>query len=131
MTEHITNMPFTEIVKVTSQVLDGASDAESDGTESESSSDDEDDEQEIQKQKTKASKNHPMDISVNTEDYFLAQSSSVHTSDRTLSRLKTPRLSQEAVDSLMENVNDCHIKEKSLLMKDYYQQFTLWSFLMR
>lgn len=118
-------------MKVTSQVIDGASDVESDASESESSSADEEDEEEIKQLKTKALKNHAMDISVNAEDYFLAQSSAVHTSDRTLSRLKTPRLSQEAVDSLMENVDDCHIKEKSLLMKDYYQQFPLWNFLMR
>lgn len=123
--------PYLEIVKVASQVLDGTSDAESDAFESDSSSEDEEEEEEIQKQKIKAAKNHNMDISVNAEDYFLAQSSAVHTSDRTLNRLKTPRLSQEAVDSLMENVDDCHIKEKSLLMKEYYQQFPLWSFLMR
>lgn len=117
-----------EIVKVTSQVLEGASDAESDGSESESSSDCEED---IKEMKKKATKNQSMDITVNTEDYFLAQMSSVHTSDRTLNRLANPRLSQEAVDSLMENFDDCHSREKVLLMKDYQDQFFQWSFLLR
>ena len=108
------------IVKVTSQVLEGTSDAESDGSDSDSSSDDEEDRKEL---KLKAAKNQALDISVNTEDYFLAKSSSVHTSDRTLNRLNNPRLSQEAVDSLMENFDDCHSKEKVLLMKEYQQQF--------
>lgn len=118
----------TEIVKVTSQVLEGVSDAESDGSESESSSDD--DEEDRKQLKRNAAKNQTMDISVNTEDYFLAQSSSVHTSDRTLNRLATPRLSQEAVDSLMENFDDYHSKEKVLLMKDYQDQFSQWMFLL-
>nr|CAH0110563.1 unnamed protein product [Daphnia galeata] len=116
-----------KIVKVTSQVLEGNSDADSDGSQSDSSSDDEEDLKQI---KLKAAKNQ-MDISVNTEDYFLAQSSSVHTSDRTLNRLSNPRLSQEAVDSLMENFDDCHSKEKILLMKEYQQQFLQWIFLLR
>ena len=79
--------------------------------------------------KSKAAKNQ-VDISANTEDYFLAQSSSVHTSDRTLNRLKNPRLNQETIDNLMEDVDDSHIKEKQLLMKDYQQQFPHWSFLL-
>ena len=79
----------------------------------------------------KVNVNPSMDVSVKTEDYFLAQSSSVHTSNRTLNRLKTPRLSQEAIDSLMEDVNDPHSKEKLLLMQEYHKQFTLWSFLIR
>lgn len=124
---------FTEIVKVTAQVLDGLSDQDSDGSSSSDSSseDDEEDRKRLQEMKAKAAKNQVLDISVHAEDYFLAQSSAVHTSDRTLNRLRTPRLSQEAVDSLMENVNDCHAKEKMLLMKDYQQQFPLWKFLFR
>ncbi len=118
-------------MKVNAQILEGESDeAESGSDESESSSEDEEEERKLQEMKVKAAKNQ-MDISVNTEDYFLAQSSSVHTSDRTLNRLKNPRLSQEAIDSLMENVDDCHAKEKTLLMKDYQQQFPLWMFLFR
>nr|SVE79672.1 EOG090X0AVI [Daphnia magna] len=117
-----------KIVKVTSQVLEGNSDAESNGSESDSSSNDEEDRNEL---KLRAAKNQSMDITVNTEDYFLAQSSSVHTSDRTLNRLNNPRLSQEAVDSLMENFDDCHSKEKILLMKEYQQQFLQWIFLLR
>lgn len=113
---------------MTSQVLEGNSDADSDGSQSDSSSDDE--EEDLKQIKLKAAKNQ-MDISVNTEDYFLAQSSSVHTSDRTLNRLSNPRLSQEAVDSLMENFDDCHSKEKILLMKEYQQQFLQWIFLLR
>lgn len=109
-------------------MLEGNSDAESDGSESDSSSNDEEDRKE---HKLKAAKNQSMDITVNTEDYFLAQSSSVHTSDRTLNRLNNPRLSQEAVDSLMENFGDCHSKEKILLMKEYQQQFLQWIFLLR
>nr|CAG4641933.1 EOG090X0AVI [Eurycercus lamellatus] len=120
----------SRIVKVTAQVLECASDAESDGSESESSSEEENEDRKLQEFKAKTAKNQIMDISVNTEDYFLAQSASVHTSDRTLNRLKTPRLSQEAIDSLMENVDDRHAKEKLLLMKDYQQQFPLWSFLL-
>lgn len=109
-------------------MLEGTSDAESDGSESGSSSDFEEDRKEL---KRNAAKNQTMDISVNTEDYFLAQSSSVHTSDRTLNRLANPRLSQEAVDSLMENFDDCHSKEKVLLMKEYQDQFLQWTFLLR
>nr|CAG4636408.1 EOG090X0AVI [Eubosmina coregoni]SVE69982.1 EOG090X0AVI [Eubosmina coregoni] len=117
-----------KIVKVTAQVLDECtSDAEV--SESESSSEDEEDNKKLQQMKAKAAKNQ-VDISANTEDYFLAQSSSVHTSDRTLNRLKNPRLNQETVDCLMQDVNDCHIKEKQLLMKDYQQQFPHWSFLL-
>lgn len=114
---------------MTAQVLDECtSDAEV--SESESSSEDEEDNKKLQQMKAKAAKNQ-VDISANTEDYFLAQSSSVHTSDRTLNRLKNPRLNQETVDCLMQDVNDCHIKEKQLLMKDYQQHFPHWSFLLK
>nr|CAG4634980.1 EOG090X0AVI [Alona affinis] len=121
------------IVKVTAQVLDGSESEASEGSDdssSSSSSEDEEVDRKLRELKAKAAKNQGFDISVNTEDYFLAQGASVHTSDRTLNRLKNPRLSQEAIDSLMENVDDCHAKEKLLLMKDYQQQFPLWSFLM-
>ena len=120
-----------EIVKVTAQVLDGSESEASESAEDSSSSEDEEDDRKLREMKAKMAKNQGFDISVNAEDYFLAQGSSVHTSDRTLNRLKTPRLSQEAIDSLMENVDDRHAKEKLLLMKDYQQQFPLWSFLMR
>lgn len=117
---------------MTAQVLDGASDAESsEESESESSSADDEDDGELREFKAKKAKNQAVDISVNTEDYFLAQSSSVHTSDRTLNRLKNPRLSQETIDSLVGNVDDCHAKERMLLMKDYQQQFSMWTFLLR
>lgn len=124
---------FSEIVKVTEQVLDGSeSEAESDDSGSgESSSEDEEVNRKLRELKAKAAKNQGFDISVNTEDYFLAQGAAVHTSDRTLNRLKNPRLSQEAVDSLLENVDDCHAKEKQLLMKDYQQKFPMWTFLLR
>nr|SVE74364.1 EOG090X0AVI [Daphnia barbata] len=127
-TVEIMKIILTEIVKATSQVLEGNSDAESDGSESDSSSDDEEGRKQL---KLKAVKNQLLDITVNTEDYFLAQTCSVHTSDRTLNRLNNPRLSQEAVDSLMENLDDCHSKEKILLMKEYQQQFLQWMFLLR
>jgi hypothetical protein len=123
---------FLEIVKVTAQVLEEcASEEGSDQSESDESSseDDEEDNKKLQQMKSKAAKNQ-VDISANTEDYFLAQSSSVHTSDRTLNRLKNPRLNQETIDNLMEDVDDSHIKEKQLLMKDYQQQFPHWSFLL-
>lgn len=80
--------------------------------------------------KSKVNINPNMDVNLNTEDYFLAQSSLVHTSNRTLNRLKNPRLSQEAIDSLMEDINDPHSKEKLLMLQQYHEQFTLWSFLL-
>ena len=121
------------IVKVTNQVLECVSDVESDGSDTDSSSEEECEDQD-QKQgnlRRKAVKYQVADVSLNTEDYFLAQSASVHTSDRTLNRLKNPRLSQEAVDSLMETVNDPHSKEKLLMLKEYHGQFTLWNFLLK
>nr|CAG4643411.1 EOG090X0AVI [Ilyocryptus agilis] len=122
------------IVKVTAEVLDGVhSDAESEEnseSESESSSEGDEEDEKLQEFRARTAKSRVLDISSNAEDYFFAQSSSVHTSDRTLNRLKNPRLSQEAIDSLMEKVGDCHAKEKQFLMKDYQQQFPLWSFLL-
>jgi len=119
-----------KIVKVTTQVLECVSDPDSNESDSDSESSEEEEEEELALDKeNKVNVNPSMDVSVKTEDYFLAQSSSVHTSNRTLNRLKTPRLSQEAIDSLMEDVNDPHSKEKLLLMQEYHKQFTLWSFL--
>jgi len=119
-----------KIVKVTTQVLECVSDDDSNGSDSDSESSEEDEEQNLEEIKSKVNINPNMDVNLNTEDYFLAQSSLVHTSNRTLNRLKNPRLSQEAIDSLMEDINDPHSKEKLLMLQQYHEQFTLWSFLL-
>lgn len=118
---------FSELVKVTAQVIDNISDAESDNSNSESSSEDEDPEENLSTRQN----NQNIDISVNAEDYFLAHSASVHTSDRTLNRLKNPRLCQETVDHLLESVHDCHLKEKQKLIKEHQDLFHLWKFILR
>lgn len=114
---------------MTTQVLECVSD-DSNGSDSDSDSSEED-EEDVEKVLSKVNINPSMDINLNTEDYFLAQSSLVHTSNRTLNRLKNPRLSQEAIDSLMENINDPHSKEKLLMLQQYHEQFSLWSFLIK
>ena len=120
------------MVKVTAQVLDCTSDIESEASESSESSSEEDDGTEKRNIPLRTCKrNIQMDISVNAEDYFLAQSSAVHTSDRTLKRLKNPRLSHEAVDSLLQEVDDPHYREKRKMMKEYQHQFPMWDFLLR
>ena len=117
---------FSEIVQVTSQVLNSTSDVES-SSESEASSE----EEEQEKEEKTVIRNVNVDIAVNAEDYFLAQSTAIHTSDRTLNRLKNPRLSQEVVDELLESLGDCHEKEKQKMTREFHQHFVFWKFLLR
>ncbi len=53
------------------------------------------------------------------------------TSDRTLARLKTPRLSQEMVDELLAEVPDRYGREREALIDTYRAKFARWYQLLR
>lgn len=62
------------------------------------------------------------------EDYFSHQGDSrkVVTSDRTLNHLQTPRLSPEALQTLLMDVTLSHPKERTNLMENHIQMFAQW-----
>jgi len=60
------------------------------------------------------------------DSYFEAQSAKVLTSDRTLSKLKTPRLSQEEVSRLLGSSKLRYTPEIQELIRDYKASFPKW-----
>nr|CAG4652061.1 EOG090X0AVI [Triops cancriformis] len=70
---------------------------------------------------------------INTETYFEAHAASTHTSDHTLKRLRTPRLSQEAMEALLQQENHTkhHQKQLSELLEDSKCLFSKWELLLR
>nr|CAG4644193.1 EOG090X0AVI [Lepidurus arcticus] len=78
-------------------------------------------------------RNMEEDEAINTESYFQAHASVNHTSDHTLKRLRTPRLSQEAMQALLqqEDNNLHHKKQLMELVDDYKSLFAKWKLLLR
>ncbi|XP_076879701.1 origin recognition complex subunit 2 [Brachyhypopomus gauderio] len=61
------------------------------------------------------------------EEYFEAHSSSkVHTSDRTLQKLQTPKLDQETLFRLLDGKHSGYVDEISLLNKKHEKNFSKW-----
>ncbi|ESO93490.1 hypothetical protein LOTGIDRAFT_161593 [Lottia gigantea] len=64
----------------------------------------------------------------NAEDYFDLHSEGAVTSDRTLSKLETPRLDHEALSKLLKNVTTSHPKHTKEMLEDHSSQFSRWMF---
>ena len=60
------------------------------------------------------------------ESYFSAQSQPVLTSDRTLAKLKTPRLSDLEVNKLLKTSEQKYDHEIRELLRDHFVQFPRW-----
>lgn len=68
----------------------------------------------------------------NAEAYFEAHGTrEIETSDRTLARLKNPRLSQMEVEELLANEPLKYQAEINLLLQDYRQKFGKWNELLQ
>ncbi|XP_002742449.2 origin recognition complex subunit 2-like [Saccoglossus kowalevskii] len=68
------------------------------------------------------------DLTQMAEEYFEAQSGTVVTSDRTLSRLNTPRMNQEELNNVLECESSSHQIERQELYDDYRELFNKWMF---
>jgi hypothetical protein len=65
------------------------------------------------------------------EEYFDIHASDVGpTSDATLSKLDVPRLDQESLINLLENVQSSHINECKQMFHELQDMFTNWMFQM-
>jgi len=70
--------------------------------------------------------NRDLDQHNMAESYFSAQSQPVLTSDRTLAKLKTPRLSDMEVNNLLKSSKQKYDHEIRELMRDHFVQFPRW-----
>ncbi|XP_063990360.1 origin recognition complex subunit 2 [Diachasmimorpha longicaudata] len=69
------------------------------------------------------------DFTLKTDEYFSSQAEKVLTSDRTLNRLKTPRLNQEKLQELLSNQNHISKTHKDgiqNLANSYRSMFPMW-----
>ena len=64
----------------------------------------------------------------NVDDYFDIHSSSAVTSDRTLAKLETPRMDQEALNSALTGVDLGYTKERKALYEEHRGLFNQWMF---
>ena len=64
------------------------------------------------------------------ESYFDAQNLPTVTSDRTLSKLETPRMDQEQLNEALEGVELPYKHERENLNQEYRAQFNKWMYLM-
>ncbi|KAK3877687.1 hypothetical protein Pcinc_017622 [Petrolisthes cinctipes] len=61
------------------------------------------------------------------DDYFMANGNSkAPTSDHTLNRLETPRLSPEALQSILSSMANTHLKEREALIEENVLNFPRW-----
>ncbi|XP_050405379.2 origin recognition complex subunit 2 [Patella vulgata] len=82
-----------------------------------------------QKQTSSRRKNIPTEeMTTNAEDYFDIHSGGAITSDRTLSKLETPRLDHEALNKLLINVSTSHPIQSKEMIEDHAVQFSRWMF---
>lgn len=68
-----------------------------------------------------------------TDEYFETQSEKVLTSDRTLARLKNPRLNEEKLQELLENqshISRTHSQAIRKLNDGYRALFPMWYHIM-
>ncbi|XP_060556304.1 origin recognition complex subunit 2-like [Ruditapes philippinarum] len=76
-------------------------------------------------------KTEEIDMKTNVEEYFDIHASDVGpTSDATLSKLDVPRLDQESLINLLENVQSSHINECKQMFHELQDMFTNWMFQM-
>ncbi|XP_044742285.1 origin recognition complex subunit 2 isoform X2 [Chrysoperla carnea] len=70
--------------------------------------------------------------SLQSDDYFSTQNTKVFTSDNTLDKLKNPRLTQDKINDILQNVktNREHVKKITELSKEYETYFEKWLCLM-
>lgn len=62
------------------------------------------------------------------DEYFMShgETTKVLTSDHTLSRLETPRLSPEALQALLMGVSSSHHQERQALLEEHLLMFPRW-----
>jgi len=77
---------------------------------------------------SKGRKIKDVEMKVSSDEYFNSQTegAKVLTSDHTLNRLKTPRLSPEALQSLLKSVATSHPRECQQLIEDQVSMFPRW-----
>ena len=77
--------------------------------------------------------NHPVMFllqSANAEGYFVLHSGVGHTSENTLSKLKTPKMETESVNKLLRTLPTGHTKEFQDLLSENKEVFSNWMFQM-
>ncbi|XP_046330979.2 origin recognition complex subunit 2-like [Haliotis rufescens] len=75
-------------------------------------------------------KTNDVEFTTNAEEYFDIHSGAAITSDRTLSKLDTPRLDQQALSALLESVSSSHVSECAGLLQEHMALFSKWMFQM-
>ncbi|XP_045207430.2 origin recognition complex subunit 2-like [Mercenaria mercenaria] len=76
-------------------------------------------------------KTEEIDMKSNVEEYFDIHGSDVGpTSDATLSKLDMPRLDQESLHNLLQNVQSSHLKECKQMVEELNDMFTQWMYQM-
>ncbi|XP_070536327.1 origin recognition complex subunit 2-like [Ptychodera flava] len=68
------------------------------------------------------------DVPAMAEEYFEAHSGAAVTSDRTLSRLNTPRMDQEQLNDVLNSAPRSHQEHCQALYEEYREQFNKWMF---
>ncbi|XP_076066249.1 origin recognition complex subunit 2-like [Oratosquilla oratoria] len=73
-----------------------------------------------------------VDMTADSEEYFMhhTDSGKIVTSDHTLNRLKTPRLSQEALQSILSGLELSHKNEREAMLEEHLLQFQKWMVLL-
>ncbi|XP_033099328.1 origin recognition complex subunit 2-like, partial [Anneissia japonica] len=64
------------------------------------------------------------------EDYFVAHSDRTVTSDRTLARLKNPKMSSQHLKSMLHSAPTSHVEDTELLYQEHRGIFNRWMFQM-
>ncbi|XP_077993818.1 origin recognition complex subunit 2-like [Glandiceps talaboti] len=80
------------------------------------------------KTSSKKSTKGNLDMPVLAEEYFEAHSGAAVTSDRTLSRLNTPRMDQEQLNDVLKSAPSSHPAQCQSLYEDYRDLFSKWMF---
>ncbi|CAH1773104.1 unnamed protein product, partial [Owenia fusiformis] len=80
--------------------------------------------QELAKRISRKSKGE--DLTTMVEDYFIAQNVAAVTSDRTLSKLDTPRMDQAALQDALSGVTASHKSQREELHREHTSLFNKW-----
>lgn len=63
--------------------------------------------------------------------YFESHANKIKTSDHTLNRLRTPRLTQDKMNSLLKNIDNSHELVVCKLINEHMARFNSWRFYLR
>ncbi|XP_047493547.1 origin recognition complex subunit 2-like [Penaeus chinensis] len=76
----------------------------------------------------RAGKIKDVELTATADEYFMShgETTKVVTSDHTLSRLETPRLSAEALQALLMGISSSHHQERQALLEEHLQMFPRW-----